>query len=146
MRHTLKIATMAVIFVTATAVQAEEMPSTQLDYTSSQPVSLSITSSEGETLPLSIVDPIDKDKKDDEEVKKVFIERNEKVYIRLDNPSMNTIDIEVRDGFERIIYTEKIKKTEDVLKSLNFKEAYKGYYTIKVSDGVQTYSKEIAIR
>lgn len=146
MKRTLKITTMAVLLVTATAVQAEEMSSTQLDHTLSQGISLPIAFDEGEILPLSIVDPIDKDKKDDKEVKKVFIEKDEKVYIRLDNSSMNIIDIEVRDGFERIIYTEKVKKTGDVLKSLNFKKAYKGYYTIKVNDGAQTYSKEIAIR
>lgn len=141
MRHTLKLTAIAVLFTTLGSVQAENMPSTCLDHTSNQRILITTSYLDVSNLSLSTLDPIDKDK-----AKTIFTKQGEKIYISLNNPLMNIIDIEVRDGLNRIIYTEKIKKTRTILKALNFKKAYKGYYTIYIADGTQTYHKEIAIK
>lgn len=76
----------------------------------------------------------------------VIREKDEKVSIILLNVDLNPVDIIIRDGIGRIIFSETITNDNKTIhKSFNFENAYSGNYTIKVKEGVNTYNKEIEI-
>lgn len=75
----------------------------------------------------------------------IFVENNDKVYLNLDNPELNTIKVEVRDALDRLVYQEVFKDKEAVKKTLNFTKAYSGSYYITVCNGTNTFSKSIKI-
>lgn len=76
---------------------------------------------------------------------RVILEKGEKVSINLLNLDSNPVDIIIRDGRGRIIFSETITNNKTIQKSFNFTKAYKGNYSIKVKDGSTTYNKEIEI-
>ncbi|WP_299766734.1 hypothetical protein [uncultured Dokdonia sp.] len=75
----------------------------------------------------------------------VIREKDEKVSVILLNLDLNPVKITIRDGFGRIVFSETINDNKTIHKSFNFKKAYKGSYSIKVKNGLTTYSKEIEI-
>ena len=91
----------------------------------------------------STTDPLKKEK--GTSTKTIFFERNDKVYVVLDNPELNTVDIEVRDALDRLVYKETFRDQEAVKKAFNFTKAYTGSYNITVHSGDNTFSKSIEI-
>ena len=75
----------------------------------------------------------------------VIREKGEKVSVILFNLDLNPVDITIRDGFGRIVFSETISDNKTIHKSFNFTKAYQGKYSIKVKDGSTTYNKEIEI-
>jgi len=75
----------------------------------------------------------------------VFVERNDKIYLILDNPELSSVHIEIRDGLDRLVYSETLKDKEAVKKTFNFTKAYAGFYQITVNNGTDFFSKAIEI-
>lgn len=75
----------------------------------------------------------------------VFVERNDKVYIVLDNPERSSVHIEVRDAIDRLVYSETFKDKEEVKKAFNFSKAYAGSYHITVNNGSTVFYKSVEI-
>lgn len=88
-------------------------------------------------------DPLKKEKTAN--AKTIFSERNDKVYVVLNNPELNTVYIEVRDAIDRLVYKETYKGQEAIKKAFNFTKAYAGSYNIIVQSGDDTFSKSIEI-
>lgn len=92
---------------------------------------------------INTTDPLKKEK--NATSKPIFVERNDKLFVILDNPELNTVYIEVRDAIDRLVYKETLKDQEAVTKSFNFAKAYAGSYKITVHSGEDTFSKSIEI-
>tara|TARA_R110000868_G_scaffold165061_2_gene398001 strand:+ start:582 stop:1166 length:585 start_codon:yes stop_codon:yes gene_type:complete len=67
------------------------------------------------------------------------------VFINFFNKELKNVDIKVYDESDRILHSEVVSNKLIVEKAINFKNAYKGNYTvtIKSTDGV--YSENISI-
>lgn len=74
-----------------------------------------------------------------------FVVKGEKVFFSYNNPDLATISIEIRDGLDRLVYSESITQKEFILKSFNFESAFQGSYMIKISIGQQVFSTQIEI-
>lgn len=75
----------------------------------------------------------------------VITARNDKVYVVFENPKLQVIRIQVRDGLDRLIYRETLKEKAAVKKTFDFTNAYKGTYSVTLHDGVNSYYKAIEI-
>jgi hypothetical protein len=74
-----------------------------------------------------------------------FVTKGEKVFFSYNNPDLATISIEIRDGLDRLVYSEVVTQKESILKSFNFENAFQGFYSIKISTSNQMFSTEIEI-
>ncbi len=88
-------------------------------------------------------DPVKKENRTN--AKNIFGERNDKVYVVLDNPELNTVYIEVRDAIDRLVYKETFKNQDAIKKAFDFTKAYTGLYHITVYNGNNTFYKSIEI-
>lgn len=79
------------------------------------------------------------------DVSSVIVERDDKVYVVFENPELQAIRIEVRDGLDRLIYRETLKDKAEIKKAFDFTKAYQGTYYVTVNDGVNTYFKAVEI-
>ena len=75
----------------------------------------------------------------------IFAEKNDMVYLRLDNPELSTIRIEIRDGLDRLVHSEILTDKEAVKKAFNFTKAYTGSYQITVNNGTDIFYTAIEI-
>ena len=75
----------------------------------------------------------------------IFAERNDKVYLLLDNPELSAVKIEVRDGLDRLVYSEILEDKQAVKKTFNFTKAYAGSYHITVNNGTDVFYTAIEI-
>lgn len=88
-------------------------------------------------------DPIKKSKEN--RIETVFTEKDDTVYINLQNPELHNVSIEVRDNLDRLVYSERFKKIDLIQKALNFTNAYSGNYYVRVKTGLEIYKKTIEI-
>lgn len=79
------------------------------------------------------------------EHKPQYRKQDDMVYLNLLNLNSNPIYVELKNSFDDIIYSE-IMEDLDVSKAFNFKDSFKGVYTIVVKDGAKVYSKEIEVK
>jgi len=77
--------------------------------------------------------------------KPVFKEKKQTLQLAFMNSDLNKVTIEVRDGFDRLLFNEVIERKEQILKTFNFEKAFKGYYTISIKNGNDTYAKVIEV-
>ncbi len=77
--------------------------------------------------------------------KPIFRKTGDKVSVNLFNADQQKVDIEIVDSRNRIVYRESSKGELIISKAFNFEKALKGNYTIKVSDGEETYYQNISI-
>lgn len=75
----------------------------------------------------------------------IIVEHNDKVYVVFENPELQAIHIEVRDGLDRLVFKETLTDKASISKVFNFTKAYTGTYTITVNDGVNRYYKSVEI-
>lgn len=75
----------------------------------------------------------------------IFSERNDKIFVVLDNPEMKAVSLEVRDGLDRLLYKETITEQAAVKKVFNFTKAYAGSYHITVRNATDVFSTAIEI-
>lgn len=75
----------------------------------------------------------------------VFREVGELVQLNLFNPESHKVTVDVLNEDGSLLFNETIKKTVLIGKQFNFENAFKGEYTIKVSDGQSAYQHKIEI-
>lgn len=78
--------------------------------------------------------------------KPVFIVKDGMVFINFFNQEMKTVDLKVYDASDRLLHSEIVENKLIVEKALNFKNAYKGSYTITVSTADGIYTENISIK
>ncbi|WP_035335431.1 hypothetical protein [Dokdonia sp. PRO95] len=132
MKQTLKFSAIAFLLFTAITTFAA---TSEMTHYEGQPELLTRASNPGDKIKKTSK-AIDKD---------VFTEGTDIVYVSFSNPELQTIKLEVRDGLNRIVYSNEIDGEASLNKTFNFKGAYKGYYTIHVENEKESYSKEFEI-
>jgi hypothetical protein len=132
MRQTLKFSAIAFLLFTATTTFAA---TSEMTLNEVQP-----------ELSIRATNPGDKVKKEPNAIDKdVFTEGTDMVYVSFSNPELQRIKLEVRDGLNRIVYSNEIDGEASVSKTFNFTGAYKGYYTIHIGNEKKSFSKEFEI-
>jgi len=132
MKQTLKFSAIAFLLFTAITTFAATSERTHYE---TQPELSDIT-----------LHPGDKIKKVSSTIEdEIFTEGTDMVYVSFSNPELDLIKLEVRDGLDRIVYTNEIDGAATLSKTFNFKGAYKGFYTIHIAHGKKSFSKEFEI-
>lgn len=80
-----------------------------------------------------------------EATKPVFRIKEGMVFINLLNKGMEKVAIKVYDASDRLLFSEAITDKLVVEKAINFKQAFKGEYTIMVKDANGVYTKNMRI-
>lgn len=80
-----------------------------------------------------------------ETIKPNFRIKEGMVFINFLNKEMKNVDIKIYDASERLLHSEVVNNKLIIEKAINFKNAYKGNYTITVKSATGTYSENISI-
>lgn len=80
-----------------------------------------------------------------ETIKPYFRIKEGMVFINFLNKEMKNVDIKIYDASERLLHSEVVNNKLIVEKAINFKNAYKGSYTITVKSVTGTYTENISI-
>ena len=75
----------------------------------------------------------------------IFRKDGNKVHVNLLNLDKDKVDITIFDNSGSLFFTESSKGELVFGKTLNFQNAFKGTYTIKVNDGEKVYYQNIVI-
>ena len=81
-----------------------------------------------------------------ETIKPNFRVKEGMVFINFFNQEMKNVDVKVYDASDRLLHSEMVENKLIVEKALNFKNAYKGSYTITVSSADGIYTENISIK
>jgi hypothetical protein len=81
----------------------------------------------------------------EEAYKPFFRKTNDKVYINFLNLDKSDVSVKVYDADYRVVYTETYTDTLIVEKAFNFAGAYKGSYSVVISDNDNTYTENFVV-
>ncbi|MDO6518831.1 hypothetical protein [Zobellia uliginosa] len=80
-----------------------------------------------------------------ENSKPVFRVKEGMVYLNLLNLDKKSVNIQVYDSSNRLVFSEKREGEMTIEKAFDFTKAYSGDYTVVVRDSKETYYKEISV-
>ncbi|TDQ30844.1 hypothetical protein [Zeaxanthinibacter enoshimensis] len=81
----------------------------------------------------------------EEKVKPFFWKKGKKLYVNLLNLDSEEVEIKVIDSNNRILFVERIDRTQVVEKAINFEKAYSDMYTVIVTVKEDTFSENVVI-
>ncbi len=81
-----------------------------------------------------------------EVAKPVFRKKEDRVFLNLLNLDGDKVTVKVVDSRDRVLFKEVFEGEMLIEKAFNFEEAYKGRYTVVVSDSNSTYYETMVIR
>ncbi len=81
----------------------------------------------------------------DEIIRSIFKEKEDKVFVDLYNLDKAKVEIKIYDSQNRVVYSETIKDSLLVKKVFNFEDAFEDSYTLIIKKEGETYRKKIVV-
>lgn len=78
--------------------------------------------------------------------KPFFRKTNDRIYMNFLNLDKSDVEVKVYDAEYRVVFYETYKDSVIVEKAFNFVDAFKGSYTVVISDNDNTYSENFVVK